>query len=144
MNHPSRLMRLACLVLPVLASCSASSPSKHQDLVVAAPTASAVLYPRCQGRCVRVVAHMRPHGSRVEALRVMTTGEGGAVAEEAPQVRVIGGASVQTISTDGNAAVIWFSCPGPRDGTCITMMVTVPGTGCCPYRIRLVPVLKAP
>jgi hypothetical protein len=73
----------------------------------------------------------------------MVTGEDGAVSTEPPQVQVLGGANVQTIATDGNAAVIWFGEPGPCDGTCVTMRVTVPGTNCCPYRIRLVPVFRS-
>lgn len=144
MTHPERLMSAVSLLgLLIGAGCSSDKPCTNQDLTVAAPVYSAALYQGCNGRTVRVTARMRPHGSRVEALRVLVTTRDGALATEAPAVRNVSGARVQAIGTDGNAAVIWFACPGPRDGNCVTMTVTVPSTGPCPYRIRLVPVLKA-
>lgn len=143
MTHPSRLATLACLLLPAIAACSSDKACTNQYLTVAAPSYTAALFAKCNGRTVRVTAHMRPHGSRVEALRVLVTNADGAVDEHAPSVRVLSGASVQAITTDGPAAVIWFNCPGPCDGTCVTMSVTVPTEGPCSYRIRLVPVFKA-
>ena len=131
------LLVLAC------AGCASDTPCTNQDLTVAAATYSATLYPACNGRTVRVTAHLQPHGSRVESLRVLVTNKDGAVAPDAPTVRVLSGGSVQATTSDGSAAVIWFKCPGPCDGSCVTMSVSVPRTGPCPYRIRLVPVMKA-
>jgi hypothetical protein len=144
MTHPLRPISSACLLaLLIGAGCASDKPCTNQDLTVAAPVYSAALYQGCNGRTVRVTAHMRPHGSRVESLRVVLTNKDGAVAAEAPSVRNVTGANVQAITTDGSSTVIWFNGPGPRDGNCVTMTVTVPSTGPCPYRIRLVPVFKA-
>jgi hypothetical protein len=135
-----RLMML-CLLLP---ACASDKPTHVQHLTVGAPTVSSFLYPGCHGRNVPVVVKMQPHGSRVEALRILVTARDGKVAPEPPSVRMRGGAAVQAISTDGEAAVVWFGCPGPCDGTCITMTVTAPASAPCPYRLRFVPVLRAP
>jgi hypothetical protein len=146
MTHLKRIGRpvvpLLMLALLALGACSSDRPCTNQDLVVAAPVYSHALYPKCQGRSVRVIAHMQPHGSRVEALRVLVTNDDGAVDAHPPSVRMVGGAKVQAITTDGAATVLWFACPGPCDGTCVTMQVTVPNAGPCPYRIRLVPVFR--
>jgi hypothetical protein len=141
MTHSLRLMALACLLLP---ACASDRPTHVQNLTVSAPTVSSFLYPGCHGRAVPVVARMQPHGSRVEALRILVTGRDGKPAAEPPSVRVRGGAAVQAVTTDGEAAVVWFGCPGPCDGTCVSMTVTAPASSPCPYRLRLVPVLKAP
>jgi hypothetical protein len=134
----------ACLVIIVLAGCASDQPRRTQDLTVAAPTVSSFLYPGCHGRTVPVVAHLVTHGSRMDALRVLVTTGDGTIQGPPPTVRVRGGAAVHVITPDGDAAVIWFTPPGPCDGTCISMTVTVPPSAPCPYRLRLVPVLKAP
>lgn len=144
MTHPQRLMSSACLLsLLIGAGCASAKPCTNQDLTVAAPVYSSALYQGCHGRTVRVTAHMQPHGSRVESLRILVTNRDGAIAAEAPAVRNVSGGRVQAITSDGSATVIWFACPGPCDGSCVTMTVIVPSSGPCPYRIRLVPVLKA-
>jgi hypothetical protein len=143
MTNPLRAMAAACLLF--LTGCATDGgPCRNQDLTVSAPTTTSLLYPGCHGRTVRVIARMEPHGSRVEALRVLVTGRDGAVHAEAPSVRVGGGTAVQAITSDSGAAVIWFGCPGPCDGSVVSMSVTVPQTSPCPYRLRLVPVLRAP
>jgi hypothetical protein len=143
MTHPLRSKAVAWLsAMLLLGGCASDKGCTNQDLDVAGPAYTAALYPICNGRSVRVTAHLKPHGSRVEALRVLVTNADGAVQNEAPTVRLLSGARVDSETTDGAAAVLWFSPPGPCDGQCVTMQVTVPCSGRCPYRIRLVPVLK--
>jgi hypothetical protein len=141
-----RLTNCVAVVCVLLASagCASEGPCRHQDLTVAAPVTTSLLYQGCHGRNVRVFARMRPVGSRVDALRVLVTGQEGAVHAEAPSVRVDRGASVQAITSDGEAAVVWFGTPGPCDGTVIGMTVTVPASSPCPFRLRLVPVFRTP
>jgi hypothetical protein len=142
-HHRRRLFEAAVLLLLVLAGCSNTKPCTNQNLTVSAPVVGTSLYPRCHGRCVRVSACLNPHGSRIEQLRVLVTSEDGTPASEPPTVRVVGGPRVQAVTTDGNAAVVWFCPPGPCDGI-VSMMVTIPEASPCPYRIRLVPVFRAP
>jgi hypothetical protein len=133
-----------CLsALLLLGGCAADKGCTDQNLVVSAPTYSAALYPTCNGQRVRVTARFQTHGSRVEALRVVATSAEGVPRTEPPTVQVVSGAAIQAQTTDGGATVLWFVPPGPCDGTCVTMIVTVPCTDRCPYRVRLVPVLKA-
>ena len=137
------LIASLCL-LASLAACASDRPCRHQDLIVAAPVASSLLYPGCHGRKVRVFAHMEPRGSRVDALKVFVTKREGDVHAEAPSVRVDPGVGVQAITTEGEAAVVYFGVPGPCDGTVIGMTVTVPPSGPCPFRLRLVPIFRSP
>jgi hypothetical protein len=141
----SRSCRAAALILLLVAlqGCASDKPCRVQDLTVSAPVASSFLYPSCHGRNASVIARVVTHGSVVEALRVVVTARDGTPTSEPPSVRVRSGAAVQAITTDGNAAVIWFTCPGPCDGAAIAMTVSVPQSSPCPYRIRLVPVLRA-
>ena len=143
MSHPLRPIAVPALVgLLFLGGCAcADRACTDQDLVVAAPTYTSALYPGCNGRSVRIRAQLQAHGSHVEALRVLVTNGDGAPQAAAPEVQVLSGANVYAITPEGNATVLWFTPPGPCDG-CVTMRVTVSVTGNCPYRIRLVPVLK--
>jgi hypothetical protein len=143
LNRRLRFLVAACACLLVLGGCASDGPYRTQDLTVATATTSSLLYPRCHGRTVRVAARMQPHGSRVDAVRVMVTSRDGVVHPEPPTVTPRGGA-VQAVTTDGPATVVWFGCPGPCDGTVIPMTVVVPPNAPCPYRVRLVAVLKAP
>ena len=144
MSHHLRSIAVFLLFgLLFLGGCAcADKACTDQDLCVAAPTYSSALYPGCNGRSVRIRAHFETHGSHVEALRVLVTNGDGAPQAGAPDVRVISGANVYAITPEGNATVLWFAPPGPCAG-CVTMQVTVSVTGNCPYRIRLVPVLKS-
>jgi hypothetical protein len=143
MTRMIRPMALACMLLG-LASCASDAPCRHQDLTVAAPVTSSVLYPGCHGRNVRVFARLKPRGSRVEALKVFVTKREGDIHPEAPSIRVDPGTPVQAITSEGEAGVIYFGCPGPCDGSVIAMTVTVPPSGPCPFRLRLVPVFRTP
>jgi hypothetical protein len=143
MSQPPRSIALSLLFgFLLLGGCACERACTDQDLCVAAPTYSSALYPGCNGRSVRIRAHLQPHGSHVEALRVLVTNGDGAPQPAAPDVRVISGANVYAITTDGSATVLWFAPPGPCAG-CVTMQVTVSAADNCAYRIRLVPVIKA-
>jgi hypothetical protein len=144
MTRPLKRVAISILLgcFSFVGGCATDHASTNQDLTVAAPVSSSALYPSCHGRTVRIRSRLQAHGSRVEALRVVVTDRDGASSAEAPDVRGISGARVEAVTTDGGAAVIWFASPGPCDGNCVTMTVTVPCGAPCPYRIRLVPVFK--
>ena len=143
MSHPLRPIAVpGSSRLLLLGGCACEKPCTDQDLCVAAPTYTvrASTPVATAGACASGRT-CEPHGSHVEALRVLVTNGDGAPQAEAPDVRVLSGANVYAITPEGSATVLWFAPPGPCDG-CVTMQVTVSVTGNCPYRIRLVPVLK--